>query len=129
MLAIDTVTSSAGGFDAPDTVVYDEIDAGIGGRAAHTISAEFSRAADSRQVLVVTHLAQVASRARTQVVVERVPDPDGGPPVASVRLVSGEERVGEVARLLAGTDGPRAVEHAKELLDAASSTGMDSSSG
>jgi DNA repair protein RecN (Recombination protein N) len=129
MLAIDTVTSSAGGFDAPDTVVYDEIDAGIGGRAAHTISAEFSRAADSRQVLVVTHLAQVASRARTQVVVERVSDPGDGPPVASVRVVSGEERVGEVARLLAGTDGPRAVEHAKELLDAASSTDMDSPAG
>jgi DNA repair ATPase RecN len=46
-----------------------------------------------------------------------------------VRVVSGEERVGEVARLLAGTDGPRAVEHAKELLDAASSTDMDSPAG
>ena len=129
MLAIDTVTSEAGGFEAPDTVVYDEIDAGIGGRAAHTISAEFSRAAASRQVLVVTHLAQVASRARTQVVVERSGDPAGGPPAATVRVVSGDERVGEVARLLAGTDGPRAVEHARELLDAGSSTGTDTPAG
>jgi len=129
MLAIDTVTSEAGGFEAPDTVVYDEIDAGIGGRAAHTISAEFSRAAASRQVLVVTHLAQVASRARTQVVVERSVDPAGGPPAATVRVVSGDERVGEVARLLAGTDGPRAVEHARELLDAGSSTGTDTPAG
>ena len=129
MLAIDTVTSNSGGFEAPGTVVYDEIDAGIGGRAAHTISAEFARSAALRQVIVVTHLAQVASRANTHIVVERSADEGSGPPAATVRIVTGDARVGEVARLLAGTDGPRAVDHARELLGVESSTGSGSAAG
>jgi len=129
MLAIDTVTAGSGGYEAPATVVFDEIDAGIGGRAAHSICDEFARAAASRQVLVVTHLAQVASRAESHIVVERGQSDAGSAPSATVRLVSGEDRVAEIARLLAGTDGPRAVEHARELLEPRSSTGSRAGSG
>ena len=129
MLAIDTVTAGSGGFEAPETVVFDEIDAGIGGRAAHSICDEFTRAARSRQVIVVSHLAQVASRAGSHLVVERGRADDGAPPSATVRVVSGDDRVSEIARLLAGTDGPRAVEHARELLGSPSSTGSRAGSG
>ncbi|MEK9839190.1 MAG: hypothetical protein VW396_08995, partial [Ilumatobacter sp.] len=88
-----------------------------------------TRAARSRQVIVVSHLAQVASRAGSHVVVERGRSDDGAPPAATVRVVSGDDRVSEIARLLAGTDGPRAVEHARELLGSPSSTGSRAGSG
>jgi DNA repair protein RecN (Recombination protein N) len=101
---------AAGVADA-DVVAFDEIDAGIGGATALAMGELLARLAVSRQVLVVTHLPQVAAFADTQFVVER------SGREAVVRPVAGDERVAEVARMLGGigeSDSGR--DHAAELL-------------
>ncbi len=101
--------------EAPDTLVFDEIDAGIGGAAANAVAAALARLADRHQVLVVTHLAQVAAVADAQVVVSK--QVVGGRTLAGARQVTAEERVEEVSRMLAG-DASSAVarRHAEELI-------------
>src|SRR5581483_11397461 len=94
---------------------------GVGGRAAVEVGRRLARLARERQVLVVTHLAQVAAFADRHVVVDK-PGGDGasGVTASDVRVVAGDERVGELARMLAGSDTPTAREHAAEpLADAA----------
>jgi DNA repair protein RecN (Recombination protein N) len=106
---------AAGVADA-DVVAFDEIDAGIGGATALAMGELLSRLAVSRQVLVVTHLPQVAAFANSQFVVERVGRE------ATVRSVEGDERIAEVARMLGGigaSDSGR--DHAAELLALAES--------
>jgi len=101
---------AAGVADA-DVVAFDEIDAGIGGATALAMGELLARLAADRQVLVVTHLPQVAAFADTQFVVERVGRE------AAVRSVRGDERIAEVARMLGGigaSDSGR--DHAAELL-------------
>ena len=116
MLAIEVATAADHG-DAV-TFVFDEVDAGVGGRAALAVGARLAQLAQSSQVIVVTHLAQVAAHADRHLVVERA---DDGSVVASgVRAVEGEDRVLELARMLGGTDGAAAVEHARDLLGRAS---------
>ncbi len=113
MLALEAVLAASA---AGTTMVFDEVDAGVGGRAAVQIGRRLARLARTHQVIVVTHLPQVAAYADVHLVVH-----NAGPKGTSVvRRVSGDDRVAELARMLAGlgeSDSGRA--HARELLDAA----------
>ena len=101
------------------TFVFDEVDAGVGGRAALAVGARLARLARTHQVLVVTHLAQVAAYADHHIVVTK--STDGAVTVSSVREVDGEDRVVEIARLLSGQeDSQTARAHALELLEGSS---------
>ncbi len=110
MLALRLVLSAD-----PDTMVFDEVDAGIGGEAAGVVGAALAELASTRQVVVVTHLAQVAALADHHLVVDK--SVDHGTTSTTVRAVTGAERVAEVARLLSGrTTSANARAHAEELL-------------
>jgi DNA repair protein RecN (Recombination protein N) len=110
MLAIRLV-----GLGGPQTMVFDEVDAGVGGAAALALGEALHEVAADRQVLVVTHLAQVASRADAQVSV--VKQEAGGRTVTMAASVAGEERVTELSRMLSGHPGSVAARaHARELL-------------
>jgi DNA repair protein RecN (Recombination protein N) len=99
----------------PPTVVFDEVDAGIGGATAVTLAESLRDVAVDRQVLVVTHLAQVAAAAHEQVVV--VKTPGSSATTASAMAISGDDRIAEIARMLSGhPDSPTARSHAAELL-------------
>ncbi|HYU40389.1 MAG TPA: DNA repair protein RecN [Acidimicrobiia bacterium] len=113
MLAARVVLS-----EAPPTLVFDEIDAGIGGEAGAAVGRLLADLAGRHQVLVVTHLAQVAAFADAQIVVEK--REQGKRTVASAQGVAGEERIRELSRMLAGVgESAHARSHAAELLDAA----------
>ncbi|GAA3431287.1 DNA repair protein RecN [Kutzneria kofuensis] len=115
MLALEVVLSHA---DPVPTLVFDEVDAGVGGRAAVEVGRRLGRLARSHQVIVVTHLPQVAAYADRHMVVSKVAE--GGLTSSGVRVLDESERVVELARMLAGLDFTytgRA--HAEELLDAA----------
>jgi DNA repair protein RecN (Recombination protein N) len=100
--------------DCP-TLVVDEVDAGLGGETAARVGEALAGIAGGRQVVVVTHRAEIASRAATHLLVERG-DRDGRAR-SSVRAVDGEERVAEVARLMSGRRTEAALARARELLD------------
>ena len=111
MLALEVVTGSG---DVP-TFVFDEVDAGVGGKAALDVGARLADLAVSAQVVVVTHLAQVAAYADRHLVVRRTDD--GHITASGVVQVSGQERLRELARMMAGVeDSEVAIEHARELL-------------
>ncbi|QUQ62297.1 DNA repair protein RecN [Kutzneria sp. CA-103260] len=115
MLALEVVLSHA---DPVPTLVFDEVDAGVGGRAAVEVGRRLARLARSHQVIVVTHLPQVAAYADRHMVVSKVAE--GGLTSSGVKVLDESERVVELARMLAGLDFTytgRA--HAEELLDAA----------
>jgi DNA repair protein RecN (Recombination protein N) len=99
------------------TMVFDEIDAGVGGRAAIEVGRRLARLGRDRQVLVVTHLAQVAAYADRHVVVDKVGA--SGVTRSDVRVIDGPRRIAELARMLAGTDSVTAHKHAAELLSLA----------
>lgn len=112
MLALKSVLSD---IDDLPTLVFDEVDAGIGGMVAANVADRLEEVSRRRQVLVVTHLARVAARASNHLVVEK--DAAGGAAVSAVRRLEGDERVEEVARMLGGDAGSGAsLEHARELL-------------
>ena len=111
MLALKGVLGEA---DAVPVLVFDEVDAGIGGATAQAVGERLARLAQNHQVLVVTHLAQVAAYADVQIVVEK--QEHDGRTVTSVRRVTGEERVAEVARMLSGGTSGASIAHARELL-------------
>ena len=116
MLAIEVALAGA---DPVPTFVFDEVDAGIGGRAAVEVGRRLARLADTSQVVVVTHLPQVAAFADHHVVVSK--GSDGSVTATSVREVTGEERVAELVRMLSGLEATQAgAEHARELLEVAS---------
>ncbi|MFN3007013.1 DNA repair protein RecN [Mycolicibacterium wolinskyi] len=114
MLALEVVlAASAEG----TTMVFDEVDAGVGGRAAVQIGRRLARLARTHQVIVVTHLPQVAAYADVHLVVD---SGNGRSKSSGVRRIDDDDRVAELARMLAGlgeSDSGRA--HARELLDAA----------
>jgi len=116
MLALEVVLAASRKISAGTTMVFDEVDAGVGGRAAVQIGRRLARLARTHQVIVVTHLPQVAAYANVHLVVH-----NAGPKGTSVVLrVIDDDRVAELARMLAGlgeSDSGRA--HARELLDAA----------
>jgi DNA repair protein RecN (Recombination protein N) len=116
MLALE-VSLGAGADDVP-TLIFDEVDAGVGGRAAVEVGRRLARLATTRQVIVVTHLAQVAAYAGQHVVIDKPVDDDTGG-VSALRVVQGPDRVAELARMLAGRETETAREHATELLAAA----------
>ncbi|WP_309135613.1 DNA repair protein RecN [Cellulomonas sp.] len=117
MLALEVALATAEGSAAPGTFVFDEVDAGVGGRAATEIGRRLAQLATGTQVLVVTHLAQVAAFADRHLVVTKS-TADGVDVVteSDVREVDGEERVRELARMLSGQDSETARAHASELL-------------
>jgi DNA repair protein RecN (Recombination protein N) len=116
MLAIEVVIA---GNDPVPTFVFDEVDAGVGGAAAIEIGRRLARLAERSQVIVVTHLAQVAAFASNHLSV--VKGTDGQVTSSSVRQLSGAEREAEMARLLSGlTDSESGLAHARELLEIAS---------
>jgi len=110
---------------APPTLVFDEIDAGIGGEAGLAVGRLLATLGQRHQVLCVTHLAQVAAFADTQVVVEKAVDEQPGGDhtprtIARAAVVDGDERVAELSRMLAGVgDSDHARRHADELLASA----------
>lgn len=111
MLAVEVVLGAG---DVP-TFVFDEVDAGVGGAAAHEIGARLADLATGAQVIVVTHLPQVAAYADRHLVVHK--STDGVVTQSDVTAVEGEERVAELARMLGGVaDSRSAREHARELL-------------
>ncbi len=137
VLALEVVLAEAGEHEREAagtrrTLVFDEVDSGVGGRAALEVGRRLARLARSTQVVVVTHLAQVAAWAATQLVVlkEQAPAGDGadggaGPGPAGrtrtrVAAVEGAEREKELARMLSGhEDSDAALRHAAELLEEA----------
>jgi DNA repair protein RecN (Recombination protein N) len=119
MLALEVVLAA---FAEGTTMVFDEVDAGVGGRAAVQIGRRLARLARTHQVIVVTHLPQVAAYADVHLVV----DSGGRDNCSGVRRLDDDDRVVELARMLAGlgeSDSGRA--HARELLDAAQSDRAD----
>ncbi len=115
MLAIEVVLA---GTDPVPTFVFDEIDAGVGGASATEVGRRLAQLATSAQVIVVTHLAQVAAFSTNHLVVEK--GTDGSITSSNVRLVHAEERTAEMARLLSGNpNSETALAHARELLETA----------
>jgi DNA repair protein RecN (Recombination protein N) len=118
MLAIEVVFAGA---DPVPVMVFDEVDAGVGGQAAGEIGRRLARLARDHQVVVVTHLAQVAAFADTHLVVDKSPDTAAGVTATDIRAVEGEDRVRELARMLSGlADSDTGQAHARELLAVAS---------
>ena len=112
MLVLKSVL--AGIYDLP-TLVFDEIDAGIGGVVAGRVGERLAEVARGRQVLVVTHLARIAARASNHLLVEK--GAADGTAVTVLRRLEGEERVREIARMLGGDpDSESSLDHARELL-------------
>ncbi|MFJ3882120.1 DNA repair protein RecN [Streptomyces sp. NPDC090077] len=115
MLAVEVVF--AGTAPVP-TYLFDEVDAGVGGKAAVEIGRRLAKLAKSAQVVVVTHLPQVAAFADRQLLVEKTVD--GSVTRSGVTVLEGEERIRELSRMLAGQeDSQTARAHAEELLEAA----------
>jgi DNA repair protein RecN (Recombination protein N) len=127
MLALEVVLAGA---DPVPTMVFDEVDAGVGGRAAVEIGRRLARLAGSHQVIVVTHLAQVAAYADRHVVVDKRGSSANGVAQSRVRTLSEADRVVELARMLAGLDDTSTGRaHAEELLATANSDKTESRSG
>ena len=114
-LAIQVATSHAAGVP---TLIFDEVDSGIGGRVAEIVGNLLKRLGQRYQVLCVTHLPQVAAQADHQWQVSK--EAHGGKTLSNIRVLNGEERIEEIARMLGGakiTDTTR--KHAAEMLGAA----------
>ncbi|GAA1420200.1 DNA repair protein RecN [Agrococcus citreus] len=117
MLAIEVALAD----ESVPTMVFDEVDAGVGGAAATEIGRRLARLAEHCQVIVVTHLAQVAAFAESHVRV--VKGTDGRITASQVARVDGDERLAELARMLSGTASDTALAHARELLVGARAVG------
>jgi DNA repair protein RecN (Recombination protein N) len=118
MLALKTILAR---LDGVPTLVFDEVDAGIGGRVGLQVGDTMRRVAAHHQVLAISHLPQLAARAHHHIVVRK--SERSGITTADVSVVSGADRVKEVARMLGGDPESRVSRaHARELLDAASSS-------
>jgi DNA repair protein RecN (Recombination protein N) len=111
MLALKVVLAK---HDAIATLVFDEVDQGIGGEIGAQVGAALAEVAERHQVLVITHLPQIAARADHHLVVSK--EPRGGIATSDVQRIHGEDRVGEVARMLGDAEGSAARRHAMELL-------------
>ncbi len=111
MLAIKTVLA---GRDAIDTLIFDEIDAGISGRTAWKVAGQLNEVSGAHQVICITHLPQIAAMADTHFVIEK--SSDGERTVTDIRQIDGEEELAELARLL-GSDTltAAALSNAQEL--------------
>ena len=122
MLAIEVVIA---GSDPVPTFIFDEVDAGVGGASAIEIGRRLARLARTAQVIVVTHLAQVAAFSTNHLRV--VKDSEGAVTASSVQQLQGEERIEEMARLLSGLSGSESgLQHARELIETARSLDSES---
>lgn len=119
MLALEVVIAAD---DPVPTFIFDEVDAGVGGASAIEIGRRLSQLSRSAQVIVVTHLAQVAAFATNHLRVLK--DSDGAVTASSVQQLQGEERIAEMARLLSGLQQSESgLTHARELIETARSLG------
>jgi DNA repair protein RecN (Recombination protein N) len=115
MLALKTALVEV---DEVPILIFDEVDVGIGGEVAHRVAQRLAQVSESHQVLVVTHLAQIAARADSHLSVDK--RTSGSRPSTRVRSLEGAERVREVARMLGGDpDSEASRTHAEELLEVA----------
>jgi len=113
MLAVKTILARA---DAVPTLVFDEVDAGIGGKVGLQVGDTLRRVADHHQVFAISHLPQIAARAHNHIVVAKAAK--GGVTTADVTVLEGTTRVVEIARMLGGDpDSKVSRAHAKELLE------------
>ena len=112
MLALEVILAGKG-----RTMVFDEVDAGVGGKAAVEIGRRLARLAVDNQVIVVTHLPQVAAFADAHVYVSKAASEDSVS--SSVRTLSAQERTEELSRMLAGLESETGRAHAEELLSMA----------
>jgi DNA repair protein RecN (Recombination protein N) len=110
-----SVRLALSGPEGTSTLVFDEIDSGVGGQTAGLLAGSLARASRGRQTIVITHLPQIASRARRHLAVSKTAGP--GMPVTTVRVLEGEDRVEEIARMLGG--GGAAIDHARVMLSEA----------
>ena len=102
--------------DAIATLVFDEVDQGVGGETGAQVGAALAEVAERHQVLVITHLPQIAARADGHLVVSK--QPRAGIATSDVQVLHGEDRVNEIARMLGDTEGDAARRHAQALLRA-----------
>ena len=115
MLALKTILAR---LDHVATLVFDEVDAGIGGRVGLQVGETMRRVASHHQVLAITHLAQIAARAHHHIVVTK--GARSGVTTADTHVVAGDERVEEISRMLGGdTESQLSRAHARELLESA----------
>lgn len=114
MLALEVSLAAARGDAAGGTFIFDEVDAGIGGRTASQVGARLAALSRTAQVIVVTHLAQVAAYADRQIVVAK--GMGDGLTLTQVRTVEDDEREQELARMLSGETSDTAIRHAADLL-------------
>ncbi|MEC4295703.1 DNA repair protein RecN [Adlercreutzia shanghongiae] len=110
MLAVKV---ALGAKDGTETLIFDEVDAGVGGSTANALAAVLAELAESHQVITITHLAQVAVLADAHYAVTKT---GGDAPETLLSPLEGEARVAEVARLLSGTTTETSLAHARELL-------------
>lgn len=118
MLAFGAILAAV---DEVPTLVYDEVDTGIGGKTLRAVAEKLSRIAGRRQVICVTHAASVACYADTHYHVHKVTE--DRQTTIQVRQLKEEERLSEIARMLAGKEDSLTVEHARQLLRQAGKTG------
>lgn len=111
MLALKAVLSSV---DEIPTLVFDEIDNGVGGRTAHAVAEKVAQVSSGRQVLCITHLPQIAAAAKTHLFVAK--REEGGRTYTTITSLAPGDRVKELARMLSGEDHDVALNHARELL-------------
>ncbi len=112
MLALKTIFAQT---DSVDTLIFDEIDTGIGGEVAVAVGLHLKNLAKKRQIFCITHLASIAVYADNQVKIEKTVS--GEITSSNVHVIEGEERVSEIARMLSGdSDTQQSLEHARLLL-------------
>ena len=111
-----------GAADERETLVFDEVDAGVGGSVAVALAGVLADLAQTHQVIVVTHLAQVAVRGDAHYVVRKQDGGSDGIPETVLAPIEGERRVAEIARMLSGDASEASLAHAKEMLEAARAT-------
>jgi DNA repair protein RecN (Recombination protein N) len=115
MLALKTILARA---DAVPTLVFDEVDAGIGGKVGLQVGDTLRRVAEHHQVFAISHLPQIAARAHNHIVVAKAAR--GGVTTADITVLDGADRVVEIARMLGGDPESKVSRaHAKELLESA----------
>ena len=113
MLALKTIFAR---IDTVPTLVFDEIDTGIGGEVAVAVGSHLKKLAASRQIFCITHLASIAVYADNQIKIEK--GVEEGKTSSHVREVRGEERAAEIARMLSGdSDSEQSLEHARSMLE------------
>lgn len=112
MLAMKTSMEGSG---SVDTMLFDEVDAGIGGRVATCVAKELRQLSQSKQVITITHLSQIASKADRHYKVYKYEE--NGRTISHIKLLDGEERVRELARILSGDESEISLEHARKMLE------------